>query len=79
MESGQGRFINAGSLRAQTAVRGVVVPCYQHHNAVDGVDNNVPQLHATLSESLDYNVGVYIHAWSALYSSNTIHCCILYL
>ena len=28
-------------------LRGVVAPCYQHHN-------EVPQLHATLSELLDY-------------------------
>ena len=34
------------SLKAQTAMHGVVAPCYQH-------DNEVPQLHATLSEPLD--------------------------
>ena len=43
------------SLRAQTALRGVVAPCLQHHqpHVVGGVDNKVPQLHAMQSESLD--------------------------
>ena len=35
------------SLRAQTLFLGVVAPC-------GGVDNRVPQLHATTSASLDY-------------------------
>ena len=39
-----------GSLRAQTALRGVVV-------LRGGVDNEVPQLHSTLFESLDYKLG----------------------
>ena len=34
------------SLRAQTVLRGVVAPCYQHHKVL--------QLHATQSEPLDY-------------------------
>ena len=35
------------NLKAQTVLRGVVVPCY------GGVDNKVPQLHTTQSEPLD--------------------------
>ena len=33
------------------ALRGVAAPCYQH-----GLDNKVPQLHATQSEPVDYNL-----------------------
>ena len=36
---------------AQTGLRGVVALCYRHNH---GVNNKVPQLHATLSEPLDY-------------------------
>ena len=39
------------SQRAQTVLLGVVALRYQHHG---GVDNEVPQLHATMSEPLDY-------------------------
>ena len=42
----QAKLIHKHSLRAQTALRGVVALRY-------GVDNEVPQLHATLSEPLD--------------------------
>ena len=43
------------SLRAQTVLRGVVAPCYQHHqpHVVGGVEDKVPQLHAMQSEPLD--------------------------
>ena len=37
------------SLRAQTAMCEIVALLYQH----GGVDNKVPQLHATLTEPLD--------------------------
>ena len=40
-------FSFASGLRAQTALRGVVALCYQHHH--DDVDNEVPQLQAMLS------------------------------
>ena len=33
---------------------GVVAPCYQHYQPHGGVDNKMPQLHATQSEALDY-------------------------
>ena len=39
-------------LRAQTLLREVVEPCYQHCGCVD---NKVSQLRATKSQPLDYN------------------------
>ena len=46
------------SLGAQTALRGVVALRYQHHHS--GVVNTEgSQLHATLSEPLDYRVLCY--------------------
>ena len=36
-----------------TVLRGVVTPCYQHQLLVGGVDNKMPQLHATQSKPLD--------------------------
>ena len=43
-------------LRAQIVLRGMVALRYQHHQPfiAGGVDNKVPQLHATHSEPLDY-------------------------
>ena len=41
------------SPRAQKTLRGVVALRYQHHDNYGGVDKEVPQLHATLSEPLD--------------------------
>ena len=39
------------SLRAQSLLRGVVAPCYQHYS---GIDSKGPQLHSTNPEFLDY-------------------------
>ena len=36
-----------GSLRTQTVLRGVLLPCYQHHS-------KVPQLHATQLEPIEH-------------------------
>ena len=40
------QYLDNTSLRAQTAVCGVVAPCYQYGN----VDSKVPQLYATQFE-----------------------------
>ena len=53
------------SLRAQTVLRGVVAPCYQH------LDNEVPQLHVTLSEPLDYTFYSFKAQTSAVRSCGT--------
>ena len=41
--------------KAQTALRGFMAPRYQHRqpHVASGVDNEVPKLHATLSEPLE--------------------------
>ena len=49
-------WLVVGSQKAQTALVGVVVLRYR------GVDNEVPQLHATLSEPLDKVVGCHFES-----------------
>ena len=46
-------FLCYASLKAQTLLCGVVVPCYQYHSSGGVIDNKVPQIHTTLSKPLD--------------------------
>ena len=45
-------FLYNANSRDQTLLHAVVAPWYQRHSS-GGVDNKVPQLHATKSEPID--------------------------